>query len=138
MPDKWETYGKIRTMHVSGISDRQIAKALGVGRRTVRKYRSGAVTPDVRAATPRKAPLREAAEGEIARMLAENVSLPRKQRLSARDMWEKLVSEHGIAISQPHTRRLVREIRDAHGDEFIPLEHEMWRFRSVRVVCTGI
>jgi len=125
MQDKWEAYGKIRAMHVSGISDRKIAKALGVGRRTVRKYRDGATTPDGRVVAERKAPLREAVEGEITRMLLDNASLPRKQRLSAKDMWNVLVSEHGIAISEPHVRRIVREIRDAHGDEFIPLEHEM-------------
>ena len=123
--DKWEMYGKIRAMHVGGASDRQIAKALGIGRRTVSKYRDGAVTPDGRAIVPRKAPLRDAVEGELTRMLKENALLPRKQRLSAKDMWKILVSEHGIAISEPHTRRLVHEIRDAHGDEFLPLEHEM-------------
>jgi len=125
MPDKWETYGKIRAMHINGVSDRQIALALGVGRRTVRKYRDGAVTPDDRVSVPQKAPLKEAAEGEIRRMLMENASLPRKQRLCAKDMWNNLVSEHGIAISESHVRRIVREIRDASGEEFIPLEHEM-------------
>ena len=126
MPDKWEVYGKIRAMHINGVSDRQIARALGVERKTVRKYRDGAVTPNDRAmAPPRRAPLRDAVEGEIARMLMENVTLPRKQRLSAKDMWNVLVSEQGIAISESHVRRIVREVRDAHGDEFIPLEHEM-------------
>jgi len=125
MSDKWETYGKIRAMHVNGVSDRRIAKALGVGRRTVRKYRDGAVTPDNRASAARKAPLKEAVEDEIARMLKENATLPRKNRLSAKDMWKFLESEHGFAISEPYVRRIVQEIRDAHGDEFIPLEHEM-------------
>ena len=144
MSDKWETYGKIRALHVNGISDRQIAKILGVGRRTVRKYRDGAATPDVRANAPRKAPLKEAIEGEITRMLEENVTLPKKQRLSAKDMWNVLVSEHGIAISEPHVRRIVREIRDAHGDEFIPLVHEMgdcaqidW-LENVTVIMDGV
>ena len=123
--DKWEKYGKIRALHVNGISDRQIAKALDVGRRTVRKYRDGAVTPNDRADVPRKATLKEAVEGEITRMLLENGTLPRKQRLSAKDMWEFLVSEQGVAISEPYVRLLVRELRDAHGEEFIPLEHEM-------------
>ena len=125
MPDKWERYGIVRALHVNGVSDRQIAKLLSAGRNTVAKYSDGATTPDDRIAVPRKAPLREAVEGEIERMLGENVMLPRKQRLSARDMWEFLVSERGIAISEPHVRRLVREIRDAHGDEFIPLLHEI-------------
>lgn len=123
--DKWEKYGKIRALHVNGVSDRQIAKALGVERKTVKKYRDGGAIPDDRAAALRKAPLKEAAEGEIMRMLTENASLPRKQRLSAKDMREALVSEHGIAISEPYVRLLVREIRGAHGDEFIPLEHEI-------------
>jgi len=123
--DKWEKYGKIRAMHVNGISDRKIADALGVGRRTVKKYRDGAVTPDKRVIVQKKAPLREAAEGEITRMLLENASLPRKQRFSARDIWNILVSEHGIAISEPYVQLIVREIRDAHGNEFIPLGHEM-------------
>jgi len=125
MADKWETYGKIRAMHVNGVSDRKIAKALGVGRRTVRKYREGAITPDERVSLPRKATLKETVEGEITRMLMENATLPRKQRLSAKDMWNILVSEHGVAISEPYVRLIVNEIRDAHGDEFIPLEHEM-------------
>jgi len=125
VPDKWERYGIMRALHVNGVSDRQIAKVLSAGRNTVAKYSDGATTPDDRAAVPRKAPLREAVEGEIERMLGENVLLPRKQRLSAKDMWEFLVSERGIAISEPHVRRLVREIRDAHGDEFIPLLHEI-------------
>jgi len=123
--DKWEKYGKIRAMHVSGISDRQIAKTLNIGRRTVRKYRDGAVTPDDRAVATRTAALREAAEGEIKRMLLENEHLPRKQRLSAKDMWEILVSEHGIAISEAYTRSIVCDIRDACGETFIPLEHDM-------------
>jgi len=144
MPDKWEIYGKIRAMHVNGVSDRQIAKALGVGRRTVRKYRDGAVTPDVRVNTARKAPVKEAMEGEILRMLKENAALPRKQRYSAKDIWNVLVSEHGLAVSEGHVRRIVREIRDAHGDEFIPLEHEMgdcaqidW-LENVSVVMDGV
>jgi transposase len=125
MQDNWEKYGKIRTMHINGVSDRQIARALGVGRRTVRKYRSGATTPDKRIHALRKSPLRDIVEGDIVRLLNENSHLPRKQRLSATDIWKFLVSEHGIAISEVYVRLIIRQIRDAGGEEFIPLEHEI-------------
>jgi transposase len=124
-PDKWEKYGLIRVLHVRGVSGRKIAETLGVSRRTVKKYREGAVTPDDRATVSRAAPIREVAEGEIRRMLLENASLPRKQRFSAKDIYDELISTHGIAISYPYTQLIVREILDAGGDEFIPLDHEM-------------
>jgi len=123
--DKWEKYGKIRAMRVNGYSDRQIAKILNVSRNTVRKYRDGAVTPNDRVSKPRIATVREAAEDEIKRLLLENEHLPRKQRLNARDIWEILVSKHGIAISEPYTRYIVSDIRGVHGETFIPLEHEI-------------
>jgi transposase len=125
MPDKWDAYGKIRAMHVNGVSDRKIAKTLGIGRRTVRKYRDGAVTPDDKAIPKREAPLKDAVKDDVLRMLRENASLPRKQRWSARDIWQNLVSDKGVAISEAHVRRIVHELRDAHGAEFIPLQHEM-------------
>ena len=125
MSDKWEKYGKIRTLYVNGVSCREIERQLHVSWQTVKKYRDGAVTPDDRLQAPRRAPIKEAVEGDILRMLTDNASLPRKQRLSAKDMREILVSEYGIAVSESHFRRIVRDIRDAGGDEFIPLEHEM-------------
>jgi len=125
MSDKWEKYGKIRAMYINGVSDRKIAKALGVGRRTVRKYRDGAVTPDDRIVVNRKATLKDTVEEDIKRMLSENTSLPSKQRLNAKDMWDILVSDHKIAISQQYVRQIVHDIRDAGGDEFIPLDHEI-------------
>jgi transposase len=123
--DKWEKYRKIRQMHINGYSDREIARTLNVGRGTVKKYRQGAATPNDRVVAQRAAPLREAAEIEIKRMLLENESLPRKQRRSAKDMWDVLLSEHGIAISEAYTRYLVSDIRGTFGETFIPLEHEI-------------
>ena len=123
--DKWDIYGKIRSLHTQGLSDRKIEKILGIDRKTVAKYRDGAITPDKRVTVQRKAPLRDAVEGELTRMLKENADLPKKQRLSAKDMWEILASEYGIAISEQHVRRIVSEIRNAGAEAFVPLEHEI-------------
>jgi transposase len=119
----WEAYGKIRAMHIAGASDHKIAEALGVGRRTVAKYRDGENRPEkVRRNKP--SPIRDAAEDSIRQMLAENAGVPRKQRRSAHDMWVELVRS-GVAVSEGHVRRLVLEMREAGGEEFIPLRHEM-------------
>jgi len=52
----WELYGKIRALHVNRVRDRQIAKALGIDRTVVRKYRGADVTSDDRVIMQRKAP----------------------------------------------------------------------------------
>lgn len=123
MPIDWGTYAKIRAMHAAGgMSDRQIARALGIGRKTVARYRSGGAVPDA-AGRQRESPVRESVEGELKRMLAENAALPRKQRLSARGMWEELMRS-GVAVSEPYVRGIVRELRDSGGEEFVPLLHE--------------
>lgn len=122
-PIDWGTYGKIRAMRAGGgMSDRAISRALGVGRRTVAKYGGGAATPEA-AKRGRPAPIRDAVEGEIKRMLAENASAPRKQRLSAYGIWEELMRS-GHAVSESHVRRIVQELRARGGEEFIPLLHE--------------
>jgi transposase len=122
MPINWETYGEIRALYAQGISDRKIAKALNIGRRTVAKYRDGADFPELQRRN-RPAPVRDAVESEIKRMLNENASLPRKQRYNAHDIWDELL-RLGLAVSEGHVRRIVHELR-AGGDEFIPLQHKM-------------
>jgi len=122
MPIDWATYRKIRAMHMDGMSDHKIAKKLGVGRRTVAKYRDGGNIP-VSLERRRASPIREAIEAELLRMLKENAALPKKQRLSAHGMWEELMNK-GYIVSDGHTRKLVQELRATGGEEFIPLHHE--------------
>jgi transposase len=95
-----------------------------VGRNTVKKYRDGAAVPDAAAAAERRAPIREAIENDVLRMLKENAALPRKERRAARDMWAWLVGEKRAAVPEAHVRRIARELRDAAGEEFLPLQHE--------------
>jgi transposase len=122
-PIDWPTYGKIRAMSAAGgMSGRAIARALGVGRRTVAKYKGGAATPGA-CERDRPAPIRESIEGDIKRMLDDNAGAPRKQRLSARGIWEELMRS-GYAVSESHVRRIVQGLRASGGEEFIPLLHE--------------
>ncbi len=121
----WDTYRKVRQLYlVEGQSIRAISRDLHMSRKTVRKYCRGGVLPDVRKVTDRPAPLLQAVESDITRLLEENKTLPKKQRLNAKDIWEYLLREKGIAIAQSTVRHYVRELRKGHPEVFLPLDHE--------------
>jgi len=124
MPIELDKYQAIRRMALQGMGTREIARILKVGRNTVKKYREGATMPVNTNTSVRRAPIREAIEEDVLRMLKENAVLPRKERRTAHDIWIWLVSEKRIAISEGHVRKIVRELRDATGEEFLPLQHE--------------
>jgi len=119
-----EKYKAIRRMTLQGVGSREIARIMGVGRNTVRKYREGAAFPKTCEAPSRRAPVREAIESDVLRILKENTTLPRKERMSAHDIWVWLVGEKRIAVSEGHVRKIVHELRDAAGEEFLPLQHD--------------
>jgi transposase len=121
----WDTYRKVRQLFlVEGQSIRAISRQLHMSRKTVHKYCRGGVLPDVRKTAERPAPLLREVEGEIIRLLEENKALPKKQRLNAKNIWEHLQGERGIAIAQSTVRQYVRELRERHPEVFLPLDHE--------------
>lgn len=68
-------------LHVKGLSERQVARELGISRRTVAKYRDCTTPPANTRTRPRPAPiLTPEYKAEIERLLEENKHLPRKQR----------------------------------------------------------
>ena len=124
MPISLEKYGEIRRLSLQGASSREIARILKTGRNTVEKYKDGEAMPAIGKIVVRRAPIREAVEDDIIRILKENALLPRKERMTAHDIWRWLVSEKRIAVSEGHIRKIVLELRGTAGEEFLPLEHE--------------
>jgi transposase len=111
-----------------GLSIHELARRHGVHRRTVRQALASPLPP------PRKRPERRPAPklGEyralIDAWLVADRAAPRKQRHTARRVWERLRSEHGVEVSERQVRRYVRDRRRALGDVvdevFVPLCHE--------------
>jgi transposase len=85
---------------------RALARKYDVHRRTVRQAISSPVPPD-RKVPVRAAPVREAVAGWIDEMLAEDLAAPRKQRHTARRIFERLADEHGAQVSYSYVAKYV-------------------------------
>src|SRR6516162_7186472 len=82
------------------------ARKYDVHRRTVRQAISSPVPPD-RKVPVRTAPVREAVAGWIDEMLAEDLAAPRKQRHTARRIFERLADEHDAQVSYSYVAKYV-------------------------------
>jgi transposase len=93
-----------------GLSIRALAVKHRVHRRTVRQALADAVPP------PRKIPVRGAPVlgphvDTVRGWLTEDLTAPRKQRHTARRVWQRLIEEEGVAVAESGVRALVRELK---------------------------
>jgi len=112
-------------LHVEGKSQRQVAKALGISRKTVAKYAQLTEIPRYQRQKPAQpVVLTPEFQAEIERRLAEDEILPRKQRWTGRTIYEDLVAL-GYQGSEPTVRRYIAKIRKLKRVQpaFIPLAH---------------
>src|SRR5260370_40609265 len=95
---KVELFAAIRWDHQKGLGVRALARKYQVHRRTVRQALGSPVPPE-RKAPAREAPVRAAGAGGVDAMLAGDLDAPRKQRHTARRVFERLRGEPGAAGS---------------------------------------
>ena len=110
-----EQFERIRREHrEEEVSIRELARRHGVHRRAVRQALAAAVPPP-RQPYERAKPAIGAHAATIARWLTEDQAVHRKQRHTARRIWERLVDEEGATMSEVTVRRCVRELRRELG-----------------------
>ncbi len=122
-----DVYEKIRyhTVH-EGKSQREIARMLGISRTTVKKYMDGSQVPWERSGTSGRTPyvvtddVVAIIKGYIAEDDAENI---KKQKHTARRIYERLVEEHGFSGGESTLRPLVAELKKKAPKAFIPLSY---------------
>jgi transposase len=93
-----------------GLSIRALAAKHKVHRRAVRQALADAVPP------PRKIPVRVAPVlgphvATVRGWLTEDLDAPRKQRHTARRIWQRLIEEEGVSVAESSVRALVRELK---------------------------
>lgn len=119
-----DLYKDIRRYHEEeGLSERAIARLLGISRNTVRKYKAGAAMPGERKPTERKSPVTEPVRGIVLGYLAENDGAPAKQKQHAKRIWDRLRVEHGFQGAYSTVRALVRELKGT-SQVYIPLQFD--------------
>lgn len=123
--DEWCS---LRWLHLrKGNSQRKIASELGISRNTVSKYLKDPEPPKYTMKERRAQPVRDKYREIVREILESDKNAPRKQRHTARRIYQRLVEEHGCTGSCRIITQLVKDLRDedagrAKTDKFIPLQ----------------
>ena len=119
-----ELYARVRrACLVEGMSRREAARVFGLDRKTVAKMLSYSLPPGYRRRQPVRRPKLDPFIGIIERILAEDREQPRKQRHTAKRIFERLRDEHGFSGGQTIVKDYVRERHRRHREMFVPLSH---------------
>ncbi len=106
-----ELFERIRTdKREEDVSVRALARRHGVHRRTIRQALAAALPPPRRSAT-RAAPAMGLHRATIQSWLTDDLTAPRKQRHTARRVWQRLVDEQGALVAESTVRAIVAEIK---------------------------
>ena len=108
---------------VEGMSIREVSRVFGLHRGTVRKVLAFSVPPGYRRQNPPRHPKLEPFTGIIDRTLEDDLKVPRKQRHTAKRIFERLRDEHGFGGQYTSVKDYVRERRRQSRELFAPLSH---------------
>ena len=122
-----EEYGKIRYLkEIEGLSQRAVAGRLGISRNTVKRYWDGSAVPWTRkeGSGRKNDVITEAVRAFVKSCLAaDEESGLKKQKHTARRIYDRLVEEQDFIGGESSVRALVAELRQRPRNAFVPLEY---------------
>lgn len=143
---KVELYEQIRKARErEELSIRGLARRFGVHRRLVREALASPV-PTPRKVAERPSPVLGPWKAVIDGWLADDADVPKKQRHTARRVWQRLVDEHDAQVSETSVRRYVAKAKGRRpiptAEVMIPQTHPLGYeaevdFGSVSFVLAG-
>jgi transposase len=145
---KVQLYEQIRRAYAAQESKsiRALAREFRVHRRDVRAALESSV-PAPRKTPERAAPKMDRWKPIIDGWLDEDQRWPRKQRHTARRVWQRLVTEHGADVGESTVRRYVKTVRERQSfplvDVTVPQHHPLGSksevdFGEATIVLAGI
>ena len=119
-----EVYARIRrAVQVDGMSIREAARQFGLSRKTIRKMLQFSLPPGYQRKKPVARPKLGPWLGIIDQILADDQSQPKKQRHTAKRIFERLKAEHAFGGGYTIVKDYVRQARLTHKEVFVPLAH---------------
>jgi transposase len=111
-----------RRVLVENVSKRQILRETGMHWRTLEKILAHPEPPPYRAPTPRARPKLGPYLDRISRILEEDVGCPRKQRHTAKRIFDRIAAE-GYEGGYTAVKQVVRDLQRVRSEVFVPLIH---------------
>jgi len=121
---KVEVYARVRrAVQVDGMSIREAARQFGLARKTIRKMLAYSAPPGYVRNKPVQRPKLGPWLGIIDQILEDDQNQPKKQRHTAKRIWERLKAEHSFSGGYTIVKDYVHESRLRHKEVFVPLVH---------------
>jgi transposase len=121
---KVEVYARVRrAVQVDGMSVRRAAREFGLSRQTIRKMLAFSVPPGYQRKKPVARPKLGPWLGVVDRILEDDESQPKKQRHTARRIYDRLREEHAFTGGYTIVKDYVRDARLRRKEVFVPLAH---------------
>ncbi|MBT5463425.1 MAG: IS21 family transposase [Marinovum sp.] len=138
-----ELYLRVRRAHFQGgLSGRKISHDFGISRDSVSKMLAYSEPPGYRRTVPIKSPKLDPYMDQIDQWLSEDKARPRKQRHTAKRIFERLRDECGFAGGYTIIKDYVRRKKRGNKEMFVPLSHPAGHgqadFGEALVVIGGI
>jgi transposase len=118
-----DDFAEIRQARRDGLSIRQLAKQFRHSNRTIIKVLGQAEPKPYTLSKPRSAPVFDKFRPIVDEILEQDRTAPPKQRHTAKQLYRRLVSEHGYTGSYHPIQRYLKQHRLERRETFIPLEH---------------
>jgi len=119
-----ELYNRVRrACHVDGMSERAAGRFFGIDRKTVSKILKHSVPPGYRREGQPVRPKLDPFVGIIDQILEEDKPRIKKQRHTAKRIYERLRDEHGFTGGITIVTDYVRERKRRTREVFVPLAH---------------
>jgi transposase len=119
-----EFWSEIRRRVLTGeISKREACKQYEIHWITLRKILTHEEPPGYRRMQPPRRPTIEPVLPIIQQILNDDAKAPKKQRHTAKRIWERLKAEHGFTGGYTVVKDAVRELKVGRKEVFLPLDH---------------